>query len=94
MDFHDRNVLVTGAGAGIGRAITLAFLKQGAKVMLNGRRLDSVKETLSLAQGLRDHQAEVFVADVRSQKAVEEMVEEKVPEAADVKVGKSAPETP
>jgi 3-oxoacyl-[acyl-carrier protein] reductase len=78
MYFNDRNVIVTGAGAGIGRAIALAFLQQGAKVMLNGRRLDSVKETLSLVQDLREHQAEVFVADVRSQEAMEEMVEETV----------------
>jgi 3-oxoacyl-[acyl-carrier protein] reductase len=78
MDFHDRTVLVTGAGAGIGRAIALAFLQKGAKVMLNGRHLDSLKETLSMAQGLLEHQAEVFVADVRSQGAVEKMVEETI----------------
>ncbi len=78
MDFFDRTVLVTGAGAGIGRAIALSFLQKGAKVMLNGRRLDFLKETLSIAQGLRAHQAEMFVADVRSQEAVQEMVEETV----------------
>ena len=78
MDFHDRTVLVTGAGAGIGRAIALAFLQKGAKVMLNGRHLDSLKETLSMAQGLLEHQAEVFVADVRSEEAVEKMVEETI----------------
>ena len=78
MDFKDRNVLVTGAGAGIGRAISLALLRQGARVMLNGRHADSLKETISLAQGLGDDQAEVFVADVRSEKAVEEMIDEMV----------------
>ena len=78
MDFHNRTVLVTGAGAGIGRAISLAFLQRGAKVMLNGRRLDPLKETLSMAQGLLEHQAEVFAADVRSPEAVEEMVEETI----------------
>ena len=78
MAFLDRAVLVTGAGAGIGRAIALGFLQKGAKVMLNGRRMDSLEETLSAAQGLREGQAEKFVADVRSQEAVEAMAEETI----------------
>lgn len=34
-DFRDKAVLVTGAGAGIGEAVALAFAKDGAKVALN-----------------------------------------------------------
>jgi NAD(P)-dependent dehydrogenase (short-subunit alcohol dehydrogenase family) len=38
MRFHDRAVLVTGGGTGIGRAIALMFAAAGAKVAVSGRR--------------------------------------------------------
>jgi len=42
-------VLVTGAGSGIGRAVALAFLAQGDKVVLAGRREAALRETAELA---------------------------------------------
>ena len=45
MSSHDRVAIVTGAGSGIGRAVTLALLADGYRVALAGRRqaaLDSV----------------------------------------------------
>ena len=44
-------VLVTGAGSGIGRASALALLEVGCKVVLAGRRVEALEETISLAEG-------------------------------------------
>ncbi|MGO2745954.1 SDR family oxidoreductase [Microbacterium sp.] len=44
-----RSALVTGAGSGIGRAITLALLAAGFTVTLAGRRADALDETIALA---------------------------------------------
>jgi NAD(P)-dependent dehydrogenase (short-subunit alcohol dehydrogenase family) len=44
-----RIVLVTGAGSGIGRAVAMAFLAAGDKVVLAGRRRETLEETAVLA---------------------------------------------
>ncbi|HEX4009299.1 MAG TPA: SDR family NAD(P)-dependent oxidoreductase [Solirubrobacteraceae bacterium] len=48
--FKDRGVLVTGAATGMGRAITEAFLSEGARVVLvdvNGDRVDATAQELA-----------------------------------------------
>src|SRR5688572_29611592 len=42
--------MVTGAGSGIGRAVSLALLSAGWTVVLAGRRADRLQETANLAQ--------------------------------------------
>jgi NAD(P)-dependent dehydrogenase (short-subunit alcohol dehydrogenase family) len=41
--------LVTGAGSGVGRAATLALLREGYTVVLAGRRADALAETAGMA---------------------------------------------
>ena len=43
----DKVVVVTGAGTGIGRAIARAFLSNGAKVVVTGRRRDPLDEAVA-----------------------------------------------
>ncbi|MAL80582.1 MAG: 3-oxoacyl-ACP reductase [Sneathiella sp.] len=71
--------VVTGAGAGIGRAVTLKLLKSGYKVALAGRNRKTLQETLDLAGPGADHGL-VVPTDVSDSKAVDalfNMVKEK-----------------
>jgi len=40
-----KTIVITGAGSGVGRATTEAFLANGWNVALIGRRLDALEET-------------------------------------------------
>ena len=53
-DFHDKVVLITGGGGGIGKAAARRFLDQGARVVLSGTRrsvLDAAQAELDPAGG-------------------------------------------
>jgi NAD(P)-dependent dehydrogenase (short-subunit alcohol dehydrogenase family) len=45
MSFSGKTVAITGGGTGIGRACAKSFLDRGARVVLNGRRADVLRET-------------------------------------------------
>ncbi|MFN0317297.1 MAG: SDR family oxidoreductase [Burkholderiales bacterium] len=47
MGSHNKTAVITGAGSGIGKAVALAFLKDGYRVALAGRRGDALKQTIS-----------------------------------------------
>lgn len=55
LDAGRRIALVTGAGSGVGRAVSLALLAEGWAVALTGRRADALVETAALAGGQRAH---------------------------------------
>ncbi|MEZ6059413.1 MAG: SDR family oxidoreductase [Planctomycetaceae bacterium] len=59
-----KTAIVTGAGSGIGRAVSLAFLAEGYRVVLAGRRQDALQETAELA-GDAAGSAVVVPTDVR-----------------------------
>src|SRR5260370_34945711 len=60
--------IVTGAGSGIGRSVALAFLKDGYRVALAGRRKDKLEETAK--ESGAGGRALVVPADVTDQKSV------------------------
>ena len=70
-------VLITGALTGIGRATALAFAKEGARLVVSGRK---EAEGRALAAELRDlgTEAEFALADVRHEDDVRNLVDETV----------------
>jgi NAD(P)-dependent dehydrogenase (short-subunit alcohol dehydrogenase family) len=62
-------VVITGAGSGIGRACALAFLGAQCKVVLAGRRLQPLQETIELAAAHPD-QALPVATDVTDEQSV------------------------
>jgi NAD(P)-dependent dehydrogenase (short-subunit alcohol dehydrogenase family) len=72
---HDKRVLITGGGTGLGKGTARRFLELGATVYICGRRKEVLKETeaeLSRATKATIHS---FPCDVRNAQAVEEMIE-------------------
>ena len=66
--------LVTGGGDGIGRATSIMFAKDGAKVAVADVRLDAAEETVAMIRELGG-EAIAIEADVSNAEAVKAMVE-------------------
>ncbi len=54
MTTHQRVALVTGAGTGIGKHLTLALLQEGYAVVLAGRRAELLEQTVAEAESERE----------------------------------------
>lgn len=69
MTAQGKIAMITGAGSGIGRAVTLAMMKEGYRVVLTGRRQDMLDETVKLGASF-NVPALVVPADLADPKAV------------------------
>ena len=74
MRLHDKTVLITGASAGIGRACALRFAAEGARLVLNARRLPPLQ---ALAAQIRavGGQVEVQAGDVADPATAQTLVD-------------------
>ncbi|WP_433205425.1 SDR family NAD(P)-dependent oxidoreductase [Nocardia sp. CA-107356] len=68
-NFEDKVVVITGAGAGIGRALALELARNGAKLALSGRNLANVSETAALCES-EGANARAYRLDVTDRAAV------------------------
>ena len=70
MSAHNKVAIVTGAGTGIGKAATLALLKDGYRVALAGRRKDPLDKVIA-DSGVDAKQALAVPTDVADPKSVQ-----------------------
>ncbi|MGF1581433.1 MAG: SDR family oxidoreductase [Gemmataceae bacterium] len=69
MSSENKIAIVTGAGSGIGRAVALAFWKEGYSVVVAGRREETLQETVAMAGAITDR-ALVVPTDVTNPTSV------------------------
>ena len=72
MAHHNKTAVITGAGSGIGQAVALAFLADGYRVALAGRRKDALEGTIKDA-GKNGSNAIAVPTDVSDAAAVKNL---------------------
>jgi len=71
--FVDHVVWVTGGGSGIGRAVALAFARQGAHVAVSGRRAERLQDVVAAIEQL-GVRGEAVACDVTDEEQIQEAV--------------------
>lgn len=69
-ELKDKNIMVTGAAGGIGRAIALACAARGARLLVCGRRADALAKISGELKAAGAPAVRADVLDVRDRKAV------------------------
>jgi NAD(P)-dependent dehydrogenase (short-subunit alcohol dehydrogenase family) len=75
MRLKDKVAIITGAGSGVGRATTLRFLEEGARVVCADIQTDWLDQTLELAGGA-DDSVTGLCCDVSLESDLEKLVEQ------------------
>ena len=73
MKLNDRVAIVTGGGRGIGREIALALSHEGADVVVSGRQLDVLEQTVTEIE-TQGRRALAIVTDVSNEVQVNELI--------------------
>lgn len=66
---QNKNIVITGASSGLGRACAILFSKLGANIVLLGRNEDRLLETLNAMNNTKNHQ--MFSVDLTNLSAIE-----------------------
>src|SRR5258708_5135481 len=69
MELHDKIAVVTGGGRGIGRAIALAYAREGASLVLASRSKEALEETRAMVEAL-GRKALLVPMDIRQEENV------------------------
>lgn len=74
--FNDKVAVVTGAGSGIGRAISVALAEQGMQVALLGRNVAALEETQAMISAQHKSKSIVVKVDVQQASQITQAVEQ------------------
>jgi NADP-dependent 3-hydroxy acid dehydrogenase YdfG len=69
--FQGKTVFITGASSGIGRATAIAFAREGARLLVCGRRLEPLEELRATLVGAGAPAVHIFELDVQKRADVE-----------------------
>jgi len=86
MRLKDKKAVVTGAGRGIGRAVAIAFAKEGADVLVNYQSNDAAAKEVVETINNMGRKAIAVKTDVSNYKDVQAMVERAVQELGGVDI--------
>jgi len=75
MNSQNKTAIVTGGGSGIGRAVTIGLSNAGYNVIIAGRRMEPLQETISLT-GNSDNQILAIATDVSNPDEVNNLFKE------------------